>query len=243
MKLLDIPESKWTATFLLMDKLEKLSLDALQSDMAEIGLDRAVVEDLLASLQIKDIDHFAAKLGPDSEGVRDVRRLLELLDLYGVRQWAQFDASVVRGLAYYSGVVFEAFDRQGQFRAICGGGRYDNLLRTMFHAEAIPAVGFGFGDAVVEELLRAKGLLPTAESNMSSHVDVLLYCMDKTLRHKAVELANTLRAAGVCVNHLIEDGWKPKHAFQLGDKVGASYLLMLAGSEHKKGEAVLKNLT
>ncbi len=196
---------------------------------------------IMLGFQIKDIAHFASKLGPASEGVSDVVRLLELLELYGLSEWVQFDASVVRGLAYYSGVVFETFDRQGQFRAICGGGRYDNLLTSMFRAEAIPAVGFGFGDAVVEELLRSRNLLPSAES-LAPGVDVLLYSMDKALRPKAVELANTLRAAGVTVDYIFEDGWKPKHAFQRGDKVRAKYCLMLAGSEHKNGEAVLKNL-
>jgi histidyl-tRNA synthetase len=70
-----------------------------------------------------------------------------------------FDASVVRGLAYYTGVVFEAFDRKGVLRAIAGGGRYDKLLET-FGGDPTPAVGFGFGDAVIVELLKERNILP-----------------------------------------------------------------------------------
>lgn len=97
--------------------------------------------------QVKNIEEFAAKLGENAEGVVDIRTLLELSEAYGIREWLTFDASVVRGLSYYTGVVFEGFDKSGELRAICGGGRYDQLLETM-GGESVPAVGFGFGDAV-----------------------------------------------------------------------------------------------
>jgi histidyl-tRNA synthetase len=73
--------------------------------------------------QIRDIETFASRLGPDSEGVADMLKLFQLAEAYGIRDWLQFDASVVRGLSYYTGIVFEGFDKSGELRAICGGGR------------------------------------------------------------------------------------------------------------------------
>ena len=75
----------------------------------------------------------------------------------GIREYCVFDPGIVRGLAYYTGIVFEVHDIQGDLRAICGGGRYDNLLRD-FGGPAISATGMGMGDCVLEILLREKGL-------------------------------------------------------------------------------------
>ena len=82
--------------------------------------------------------------------------------LGGDASWLRLDLSIVRGLAYYTGIVFELFDRSGEFRAICGGGRYDTLLESLGGAD-MPALGFGMGDVVLGELLRAKGLMTPAE--------------------------------------------------------------------------------
>jgi histidyl-tRNA synthetase len=82
--------------------------------------------------------------------------------LGGDTEWLRVDLSIVRGLAYYTGIVFELFDRTGEFRAICGGGRYDTLLQSLGGAD-MPALGFGMGDVVLGELLRAKGLMRTAD--------------------------------------------------------------------------------
>ena len=86
--------------------------------------------------------------------------LFEIAEAYGYGDWLYFDASVVRGLAYYTGIVFEGFDRKGELRAICGGGRYDKLLSLYGSPEVVPACGFGFGDCVVVELLKERNLLP-----------------------------------------------------------------------------------
>jgi len=97
---------------------------------------------------------------PDAElrGYAEIKSLFTTLDDMGVGDFCCFDPSIVRGLAYYTGVVFEVHDVVGELRAICGGGRYDNLLRD-FGGPAIPATGMGMGDCVLEVLLRQKGLL------------------------------------------------------------------------------------
>lgn len=117
------------------------------------------IEGILQALSLRTVEELEGVVGADSPAAADLRRLFELADAYGYSDWLVFDASVVRGLAYYTGVVFEGFDRSGELRAICGGGRYDKLLGT-FGGEDQPCAGFGFGDAVIVELLKDKGLLP-----------------------------------------------------------------------------------
>ena len=113
----------------------------------------AEARDVVALLGVASLDEAAAAAPPDSAAVADLRRLFELLDAYGVADRVDFDASVVRGLAYYTGVVFEAFDAGRKLRAVAGGGRYDRLLETL-GGPSIPAVGFGFGDVVVARAAR-----------------------------------------------------------------------------------------
>jgi histidyl-tRNA synthetase len=77
-----------------------------------------------------------------------------------VMPWVRLDLTIVRGLAYYTGIVFEVFDAKGELRAVCGGGRYDGLLQALGGVD-MPAAGFGWGDVVLGELLRDRGLLPS----------------------------------------------------------------------------------
>src|SRR5690606_37548915 len=102
------------------------------------------------------IDAFNGITGIDEELDRLVAYADHLSDL-GVGEMIRFDPTIVRGLAYYTGTVFEIFDRKGELRAICGGGRYDKLLASLGGAD-IAAVGFGMGDVVLAELLRERGL-------------------------------------------------------------------------------------
>jgi histidyl-tRNA synthetase len=97
----------------------------------------------------------------------------------------KIDYHVIRGLAYYTGVVFEAFDRKGEFRAIAGGGRYDNLVKLISGGKVdLPALGFGMGDVVLLELLKARGLLPKFDAAM----DVFVLIEDETLRAQSLKL-------------------------------------------------------
>jgi histidyl-tRNA synthetase len=128
-------------------------------ELAKLGVAAEAIEGILQALSLRSVEELEGVVGADSPAVADLRRLFELAAAYGYADWLVFDASVVRGLAYYTGVVFEGFDRAGTLRAICGGGRYDRLLGT-FGGEDQPCTGFGFGDAVIVELLKDKNLLP-----------------------------------------------------------------------------------
>uniref|UniRef100_A0A7S1J9P1 histidine--tRNA ligase n=1 Tax=Eutreptiella gymnastica TaxID=73025 RepID=A0A7S1J9P1_9EUGL len=233
-----IPEEKFAPTCVLVDKLEKVPLDALSKDMEELGLAKETVASLLEAIQGATVESFEARLGADSPGVMDIKQIFAMAESYGYQDWLVFDASVVRGLAYYTGTVFEGFDRTGELRAICGGGRYDKLLETL-GGEPMPAVGFGFGDAVIVELLKVKGLLP---DTTTSNVQVVVFPMNGDLRGKALEVASALRNEGLRVDMVLETGKKTKWAFKYADRLAANCLVLLAPDEVERGEVVVKNL-
>src|SRR5205807_9097581 len=109
----------------------------------------------------------------------DLASIVKSRDARGLREFVKVDYQVIRGLAYYTGVVFEAFDRKGEFRAIAGGGRYDKLVILMSANKVdLPALGFGMGDVVLLELLKARNLLP----NFEGALDVFCLIEDETLR-------------------------------------------------------------
>ena len=235
---LGIPVEKFAATCVLVDKLEKLPLDAVQGDLEELGLDRSVIEKLTQVLTVKSISSIREVLGDDSAAVEQITKLLSLCDAYGISDWIVFDASVVRGLSYYTGVVFEAFDRKGELRAIAGGGRYDKLLET-FGGDPTPAAGFGFGDAVIVELLKERDLLPSFDS---VGIDTVVCAMSEDLYPAALTVATKLRQAGQSVDLVLENK-KTKWVFKHADRVGARYCAVVGSQEFENGEVAIKDLS
>ena len=215
----------------------QVPIDAIQGDLEELGLDRSVVEKLTDVLTNKSIESIRSVLGEESEAVKQLESLMKLCEAYGIADWILFDASVVRGLAYYTGIVFEAFDRKGELRAIAGGGRYDKLLET-FGGDATPAAGFGFGDAVIVELLKERNVLPSFDS---AGIDTVVFAMNQDLYTVAIDVASALREAGQSVDVVLEKK-KTKWVFKHADRVGAKYCVIVAPDEVEKGEVSVKNL-
>ena len=235
---LGVPESKFAATCVLVDKLEKVPLDSIRGDLEILGLEASTVERLTSVMANATIESVGAVLPPGSAAMRELSDLLELCDAYGIRDWVTFDASVVRGLAYYTGVVFEAFDRRGVLRAIAGGGRYDRLLET-FGGDPTPAAGFGFGDAVIIELLKERGVLPRFDG---CGFDAVVFAMGPELYRAAVGVASTLRARGRTVDLILESEKKAKWVFKHASRTEARYCVIVAGDEYENGEVVVKDL-
>ena len=124
------------------------------------------------------------------------------LESLGVRDWVDLDLSIVRGLAYYTGIVFELFDAKGELRAICGGGRYDNLLAALGGVD-LPALGFGMGDVVLGELIKERGLMP---AGATYGADLFVVGGNGVLDHPiadALKVAHILRRAGLSVDHAL----------------------------------------
>ena len=197
-----------------------------------------MIEKLTSVLTNTSIESISAVLPADSQAVQELTKLLELCKAYGIDDWVMFDASVVRGLAYYTGVVFEAFDRKGVLRAIAGGGRYDKLLET-FGGDPTPAAGFGFGDAVIVELLKERDILPSFEG---SGYDTVVFAMNEDLYSVAIDVASKLRAEGQTVDLVLEKK-KTKWVFKHAARNEAKYCVIVASNEYENGEVSVKDLS
>jgi histidyl-tRNA synthetase len=226
---------------IVIDKLEKIGPEAVVAQLTDpaggVGLDEASARDVIAMLGARDLDDAARHVPADSPALADLVRLFELLEAYGIRDQVVFDASVVRGLAYYTGVVFEAFDAAGELRSICGGGRYDRLAETL-GGKPIPAVGFGFGDMVIGELLREAKLMPEPKRP----VDDVVFAFDEAQRPAAIRVAARLRAGGRRVE-LTLGPCKLKRALADADRIGAGRFFMLGPDEVARGVARVRDLS
>ncbi|KAH9734985.1 Histidine--tRNA ligase [Citrus sinensis] len=232
-----IPEHLFGKVCVIIDKIEKLPLDVIKNDLKSAGMSEAAIEELLRVLSIKSLTELEEILGGAGEAVADLKLLFSLAEKFGYSDWIQFDASVVRGLAYYTGIVFECFDRDGKLRAICGGGRYDQLLST-FGGDDIPACGFGFGDAVILELLKEKGLLPP----LNHQVENIVCALDHNLQGAASMVATTLRGKGQSVDLVLES--KPlKWVFKRAARINAQRLILVGTTEWQKGMVGVKILS
>ena len=223
-------------TCIIVDKMDKLSSDVIEDQLSDLGHDSKVVTTIQAVLGIKDMNSLQKALKDESVAVSELNLLFDAIDSYGISKWVEFDASIVRGLAYYTGAVFEAHDRTGEFRAICGGGRYDKLLSTL-GGKDLPATGFGFGDMVIMELLAEKGLIP----ELVSDIDDIVIPLNSDLRNAAVMVAASLRNSGRTVDLVLEDK-KMKWAFKHAERIGAARLVLLAPDEWSRKMVKIKDL-
>lgn len=231
-----VPPESFGPVCVIVDKMEKLSEGEVVKQLQELGVTSSAIEGVISATKVQDMSDLKRLLGEGSEAVKELEHFFELAEGYGYKDWLILDASIVRGLAYYTGIVFEAADREGKLRAICGGGRYDRLLGT-FGGENQPCSGFGFGDAVIVELLKDKELLP----DLARQVDDLVLVLDEPLRGKANGVAQALRRSGRTVDLILEPK-KMKWAFKYAEKIGAQRLVILGEQEWEKGRIRVKDL-
>jgi histidyl-tRNA synthetase len=193
---LGIADDRVAAVFAILDKRDKIPAEALSAMLTESGLSadqRAGLERMLAWKTLADIDARERGTPEVHAAIESLGRLFALLEAYGVAEWCQFDMGIVRGLAYYTGPVWEVHDRKGEHRAIFGGGRYDNLIGGMGGKPA-PACGFGCGDVVLGLVLDERGLLPSFEPTCEFYVATFNGQWTKVAR-----VAGLLRAKGKSV--------------------------------------------
>ncbi|KAL3627420.1 hypothetical protein CASFOL_028783 [Castilleja foliolosa] len=232
-----IPENLFGRVCVIIDKLEKIPIDDMKKELRSAELSEEAVEELLQILSVKSLAKLEEKLGDSVEALSDLKQLFSLAEKYGYSDWIQFDASIVRGLAYYTGIVFEGFDREGKLRAICGGGRYDRLLST-FGGDDLPACGFGFGDAVIVELLKERKLLP----ELSAHIQNIICSLGQDLQGAASLVAARLREKGQSVDLVLEN--KPlKWVFKRAARINAERLIIVGSEEWQKGMVGIKILS
>ena len=234
-----VPAERLPAVYSIIDKLEREDPARTRKRLHDdAGLSASVAERILALFDDPSLDAMAAH--GSGAGVNDeierTRRYLGYLGDAGFGDSVAFDARIVRGLAYYTGTVFEIFDRKGELRAICGGGRYDELLGRV-SASSLPAVGFGMGDVVLGELLRERGLLP--ESAPSA--DWFIVAIGTEQQPMVRRAARALRAGGESVAYSLRPIGVGKQFKEAGAR-GARRALVLGPDEVSRGEAVVKEM-
>ena len=220
-----IAPERHAQAFLALDKRGKMPDSEIAAMLRDGGLGEAEVE---ATFRVMDTKSF--------EGCAELEELFRLAETAGFADVLEFDISVIRGLSYYTGIVFECFDSKREFRAVFGGGRYDNLL-TAIRGEPTPAVGLGFGDVVVTELLKARlGGGATAPRR-----GVAVGFMFPEQRDAAVALAAKLRRGGERVD-LSLSAQKPKRFFSRAASGGAAKAAFLGPDDVERGVVKIKDL-
>jgi histidyl-tRNA synthetase len=225
-----------------VDRYEKLGDDAFKEDAAQFGpLDEERRARILAFLAIRSLpalEAAVASLASERIAARleDWRRLLGNLDAMGLSRFVEVDLGVVRGLAYYTGFVFEAFDRKGELRALAGGGRYDDLVGKLGYA-AMPAVGFAIGDMTFALLLEQRGLMPT----LVQAPDVYVVIGGPAERRAAFGDIHALRSAGYRVEYPMREMAFGKQ-FKAAAESGARLALIYGTDELTKGVVKVRDL-
>jgi histidyl-tRNA synthetase len=223
--------------YLALDRREKLPREAFVEGLAGAGLTPDGIRRLDDLFEATSLETVRALVNSEDAkaALVELETLFALLEAHGVSAWCKFDPTVVRGLAYYTGVVYEVFDAQGELRAVAGGGRYDDLLQKL-GGERLPAVGFGMGDVVIAELLRTKNLLPTAIPGP----DLWLVSVDGD-ETKLAAAASRLRASGKTVGFSFGGGKLGKQ-MQAAQENGAKTAIFFGSDRVAAHEVEVKDL-
>ena len=216
-------DEQLAAVFAVVDKFERQPREVSAEKLASAGLSGGAIDQLFALMGSITLDDLRARYGAVpaiAERLADFARYFGYLERLGVRDYVTLDLTIVRGLAYYTGIVFELFDARGEFRAVCGGGRYDNLLKSLGGAD-LPALGFGMGDVVLGELLRARGM------NVSvNQPDFWVAAEGERATDEAMVVATLLRRAGASVEYALREQTLSKQK-KAAFSAGASYMIVL----------------
>lgn len=257
----DLQSKDFLEVCCIIDRIEKIEPEEIERQLREdLKLPENIVQRIFNFVRL-DIKNLSIKealqtientvlnsnknnLESFKKASEEILQLYELAEAYGYNHILKFDPSIVRGLSYYTGIVFEAFSTSsGLQRAICGGGRYDNLLKDAYdYVENIPAVGFGFGDIVLTEILQEKQLIP--KDLTVPFVDNLVIPFDDSMRIHASNVAQLLRSSNPdkLTDIYLGNTNKLKSMFNYADRVGAERVVLVAPEEWKKGVVRIKYL-
>jgi histidyl-tRNA synthetase len=222
-----------------VDKIERMERGALAERLIAAGVSTEAAEGVFAVAALRGLAAVEAALakvpGGPAAGA-SLRRVVDALAAMGLADFVEVDLTIVRGLAYYTGTVFELFDAGRTLRAICGGGRYDDLLEAL-GGVALPALGFGMGDVVLAELLRERGLVPADTSS----IDVFLAAITEADLPHVLALAHELRDAGFRAEYALGAQAVGKQ-LKLADARNARFAVVIGPDDRARGEVVIKDL-
>ncbi|MEM7682027.1 MAG: histidine--tRNA ligase [Planctomycetota bacterium] len=227
---LGVAEDDLIRAFDLLDQRDKLPAEEFARRGAELGLDESKVERLNQMCRRRfpagDVDHLARAIGMD-EGLEDLEALDRRLADFGLTDWCEYDLGIVRGLAYYTGLVFELHEVSGAERALAGGGRYDKLVEQL-GGPKLPAVGFGMGDVVLALVLEDKGAAP---ERFGPRPDVFILAADDASAERAPAVASALRGKGVHARFSYKSTRNVGKLMRDAEKAHARFALVLGSAE------------
>lgn len=225
---LGIPSEIRKDVFKLIDRRDKLTPNDWEAYAMEISLSKSQLEGLKALLANTNLWHQSPRMV----------EIFNLISDLGLGDYVRYAPHIIRGLDYYTGVVFEAWDKDGEFRAILGGGRYDNLVADV-GGDPLPAIGFAMGDLVISLVLKKFGCLPPNLG--TSPASVLVTLFDEKSAALSFQIASRLRAAGI-QTAIYPEAAKLSRQFKYGDRMGMRLALIIGPDEQARGQITVKDL-
>lgn len=230
-----LPAEQFAPLYALLDRKNKIAPEAYQNDLAGIVPEESLRTQINALFAVQSLDAIQEIAG-ETPALAELQRLFDLLEKYAMKEYASFDIGIVRGLAYYTGTVFEVFALGTTMRAIAGGGRYDKLVE-LYGGPPTPAVGFAAGDVVLGDLLAEKGLLPP----QASRCTVFIVALDDAGFDGCIAMAQSIRAAGLACEFPLKQIGVGKQLKQ-ADATGARVTLFYGGEELSNGTVKIKRM-
>lgn len=228
-----------SAVYAVIDKLGREPADVSREKLVALTGTESIADRALGLLRLDSLDALSSELRDAAQVTPHLDRMREYIacvSALGFGDWIRLDLSIVRGLAYYTGTVFELFDTGGEFRAICGGGRYDTLLETLGGVD-LPALGFGMGDVVLGELLRKRELLPST----GPHTDFWVASGDDIGITDVMRVASRLRRTGWSVEYALKPQQLSRQ-LKAASAAGAESAVLLRADELGAGRVTIRNL-
>ncbi|HSR91588.1 MAG TPA: histidine--tRNA ligase [Gemmatimonadales bacterium] len=236
---LKVPTAQLPLAYQALDKLGRRDYADLRRQVIADGMDAGVLDQLESLKNVRTWEQFQQAKGSHAGAIAAGNQLgqtIAALHSMGLEGFLDFDLTIVRGIAYYTGTVFELFDAKRELRAICGGGRYDNLLSSLGGVD-LPAVGFGMGDVVLGELLKDRGLAPP----LPSPIDVLVAGITEQDLPHVLQVTHELRDRGIRVEYALSLQPVGKQ-LKLADARDARFAVLIGPDDRAKGEVVIKDL-
>jgi len=222
----------------VLDRQEKVDAQEYSRLLAGTGISAAQIASVSAVQSVGSLQEFS-RIFPamEKQGLGELEMLFQAADAYGINTVCQFDPKIVRGLAYYTGIVFEVFFKGEKMRAIAGGGRYDHLLESL-GGRPCPATGFGIGDVVLADILRQKNLLPEYQRD----IDCYIVAIGNNAKTHVQRLAALLRSRNKSAVFSFETE-NPGKPLKRAAESNARFALILGDDEIEKGLVRMKNLS
>jgi histidyl-tRNA synthetase len=234
-----VAEGSLAAVYAVIDKRGREPAQVSREKLAAAVGSDSVADSIDEILSIDTVSLLRSRFG-EVQGLADhVDRIGQYVDFVrslGFADWIKLDLSIVRGLAYYTGIVFELFDTKGELRAICGGGRYDNLLETLGGVD-LPALGFGMGDVVLGDLLRARGLIP----EVAAQTDFWIAGDDESLLPSVMQIAAKIRRRDRSAEYALKPQQLSRQ-LKAASSAGARNAVIIKRDEYEKGDVTVKDL-